>query len=103
MKDELISRQAAINAIKCVIWDKHIAKDAIDVVCNVPSVQPEKKEIEIFRASQNDLDPPKHREISNLADLYKIYKEYGESPLILEFDDDTKSIYSIMIYDDYIE
>ena len=40
---DLISRQAAIEAIKCAIWDKQIAKDAIDAVCNIPSTQPERK------------------------------------------------------------
>lgn len=40
MKD-LISRAAAIEAIKRAIWDKYTAKDAIDAVCNVPSAQPE--------------------------------------------------------------
>lgn len=39
--DDLISRQAAIEAIKRAIWDKYTAKDAIDAVCNVPSAQPE--------------------------------------------------------------
>ena len=38
---DLISRQAAIEAIKRAIWDKYTAKDAIDAVCNVPSAQPE--------------------------------------------------------------
>ena len=38
MKDNLISRQDAINAIKRAIWDKHTAKDAIDALCNVPSI-----------------------------------------------------------------
>ena len=41
--DDLIRRQAAIEAIKCAIWDKQIAKDAIDAVCNIPSTQPERK------------------------------------------------------------
>lgn len=41
--DDLISRQAAIEAIKRAIWDKHTAKDAIDAVCNIPSAQPERK------------------------------------------------------------
>lgn len=40
-KDDTISRQAAIEAIKCAIWDKQTAKDAIDAVCNIPSTQPE--------------------------------------------------------------
>ena len=39
--DDLISRQAAIEAIKRAIWDKYTAKDAIDAVCNVPSAEPE--------------------------------------------------------------
>ena len=38
-KDDTISRQLAIEAIKRAIWDKQTAKDAIDVVCNIPSVQ----------------------------------------------------------------
>lgn len=38
--DDLISRKEAIEAIKRAIWDKYAAKDAIDVVCNVPSAQP---------------------------------------------------------------
>lgn len=41
--DDLISRQAAIEAIKRAIWDKYTAKDAIDAVCNVPSAQERKK------------------------------------------------------------
>ena len=42
-KDDTISRQLAIEAIKRAIWDKQTAKDAIDAVCNIPSVQPEQK------------------------------------------------------------
>ena len=38
-KDDTISRQLAIEAIKCAIWDKQTAKDAIDAVCNIPSAQ----------------------------------------------------------------
>lgn len=41
--NDLISRQAAIEAIKRAIWDKYTAKDAIDAVCNVPSAQERKK------------------------------------------------------------
>lgn len=39
--NDLISRQAAIDAIKRVIWDKHTAKDAIDAICNIHSAEPE--------------------------------------------------------------
>ncbi len=39
--DDLISKQEAINVIKCAIWDRHTAKDAIDAVCNIPSAQPD--------------------------------------------------------------
>lgn len=39
MKDDTISREAAIEAIKRAIWDKYTAKDAIDAVCNIPSAQ----------------------------------------------------------------
>lgn len=38
---DLISRQAAIEAIKRAIWDKYTAKDAIDAVCNIPSAEQE--------------------------------------------------------------
>lgn len=41
--NDLIRRQAAIEAIKRAIWDKYTAKDAIDAVCNVPSAQERKK------------------------------------------------------------
>ena len=41
--NDLISRQAAIDAIKREIWDKHRAKDIIDTICNIPSAQPERK------------------------------------------------------------
>lgn len=40
---DIISRQAAIEAIKRAIWDKYTVKDAIDAVCNVPSAQERKK------------------------------------------------------------
>lgn len=52
--NDTISRQMALDAIKCAIWDKHTAKDAIDAICNIPSAQPEPltdKEQRIFLAA----------------------------------------------------
>ena len=43
---DTIYRQAAIDAIKREIWDKHTAKDVIDTICNIPSAQPEYTEHE---------------------------------------------------------
>ena len=37
--DDLISRQAAIEAIKRNIWDPQVAKDGIDAISNLPSAQ----------------------------------------------------------------
>ena len=45
--NDTISKQAAIDAIKRAIWDKHTAKDAIDAVCNVPSAQPVDKDTNV--------------------------------------------------------
>ena len=44
---DLISRQAAVDAIKCAIWDKYTAKDAIDAVCNVPPAERKKGRWEV--------------------------------------------------------
>jgi len=42
--DDLISRQAAINAVNTALFPKiNTAKDAEKALCGLPSVQPERK------------------------------------------------------------
>lgn len=59
---DLIDRQAAIDAIKCAIWDKYTAKDAIDAVCNVPSAERKRGRWELaedgWYCSSCELYPP---------------------------------------------
>ena len=56
---DLISRQAAIEAIKRAIWDKYIAKDGIDAICNVPSAQPEYR-LDEWCTNCKEYDQEKH-------------------------------------------
>lgn len=43
---DLISRQAAIEAVKRSIWDVQTAKDGIDAISNLPSAQKHGKWLE---------------------------------------------------------